>query len=337
MNLLNVGIVGAMGAVGAEIRSILEEREFPLKKIRLFDIRENAGKTLPFNGENIAVEIAEPGSFQDVDITFLAVDASISEKITPQIVEEGSLVIDNSSCWRLDPNVPLVVPEVNADGLPHGKRIFANPNCSTTIALMAVYPIHRMAKIKRMIVSTYQAVSGAGIAGISELMTQTREVLNGQDAEPKVFSQPIAFNLIPQIDQFCPENGYTKEEMKLVHEGRKILNAPGMMISCTCVRVPVIRSHSLSITIETEEDISLGQIRDALNRAPGVKLMDQMGNGLFPTPLDSSGKDDVLVGRIRKDISSLGHSISLWCCGDQIRKGAALNAVQIAESIIQKK
>ena len=334
MKKYSVAVVGAMGAVGSEMLKILEQRAFPVDRIKPLDVGDNVGKQITFNGVPVTVEESKPGAFGDVDFALLAVDSKVSEFLAPIASKEGAIVIDNSSAWRMDPNVPLVVPEVNAEDLRKHNGIIANPNCSTIIAMVPAKPLHDFAGIKRIIASTYQAVSGAGVAGLSELLDQSRRVLNGEPADPKVFAYQIAFNLIPHIDVF-EENAYTHEEMKMLNEGRKILGSPELMVNCTCVRVPVLRSHSESITIETERPITPDQARELLAKAPGVKVVDNPAQKEYPMPLDTSDQDLIFVGRIRDDISSTGNSLTFWCCGDQIRKGAALNAVQIAEKMIE--
>lgn len=334
MKTYSVAVVGAMGAVGTEIMKILEERNFPIEAIKPLDVGANVGKEIVYNGRAVKVGESKAGAFGGVDIAFLAVGAEISRFLAPMVSGEGAIVIDNSSAWRMETDVPLVVPEVNPEALFDHHGIIANPNCSTIIAMLPLKPLHEHARIKRAIVSTYQAVSGAGIPGLDELRTQTRRVLDGDPIEPSVFSHQIAFNLIPQIDAFEP-NGYTHEEMKMLNEGRKILACPDLMVNCTCIRVPVFRSHSESITIETERKLTPDQARKLLAAAPGVKLVDDPDNRLYPMPLDTTGQDLVFVGRIREDISTDGNALTLWCCADQIRKGAALNAVQIAEKLVE--
>ncbi len=332
MSELKIAVVGAMGAVGSEMLKILAERRFPASEVKALDVAANAGRKVPFGNEELTVRETRIEEFAGVSATLFAVGDSVSRTLAPQVAAQGCLVIDNSSAWRMDPEVPLVVPECNPEALGSIKKgIIANPNCSTIIAMVPLKPLHSFARVKRIIASTYQAVSGAGILGISELKDQTRDVLEGRAAEPKVFQHPIAFNLIPHIDYF-EDNGYTHEEMKMFREGRKILGEPGLMVSCTCVRVPVFRSHSESITIETEKELTPEKARELLSGAPGVELFDDPSRNEYPMPLDTSGKDLIRVGRIRKDISA-PNSLTFWCAGDQIRKGAALNAVQIAETL----
>lgn len=333
MKKYTVAVVGATGAVGAEMLKILEERDFPVAKLKALAGNVSKRREVMFKGESIVVEEAKAGAFKDVDIALFAVGAEVSEYLAPIAVSEDCIVIDNSSRWRTDPNVPLVVPEVNPQALKNHHGIIANPNCSTIIAMMPVKPLNDYANIKRMIVSTYQAVSGAGIKGIGELREQSLQVLNSEEIHPSAFAHQIAFNLIPHIDYF-EDNDYTHEEMKMLREGRKILDTD-ININCTCVRVPVFRSHSESITIETEKEITPEKARELLADMPGVKVVDDPKNNAYPMPADTSDQDLVFVGRIRKDISSDGNGLTFWCAGDQIRKGAALNAVQIAEKMVE--
>lgn len=333
MKKYTVAVVGATGAVGAEMLKILEERDFPVAKLKALAGNVSKHREVMFNGESIVVEEAKAGAFKDVDIALFAVGAEVSEYLAPIAVSESCIVIDNSSRWRTDPDVPLVVPEVNPQALKKHHGIIANPNCSTIIAMMPVKPLNDYANIKRMIVSTYQAVSGAGIKGIGELRDQSLQVLNGEEIHPSAFAHQIAFNLIPHIDYF-EDNDYTHEEMKMLREGRKILGTD-ININCTCVRVPVFRSHSESITIETEKEITPEKARELLAAMPGVKVVDDPENNVYPMPADTSDQNLVFVGRIRKDISTDGNGLTFWCAGDQIRKGAALNAVQIAEKMVE--
>jgi aspartate-semialdehyde dehydrogenase len=335
MKKYNVAVVGALGAVGSEMLKILEQKNFPIEKIKPLDVPANFGREIVFGGKTVKVEESGKGAFEDVDIALFAVGAEVSEVLTPIAVNEGAVVIDNSSAWRMAKDVPLVVPEVNPEDLRNHHGIIANPNCSTIIAMVPIKALHDFAGVKRIIASTYQAVSGAGVAGLNELREQCRQVVGGEPISPKAFAYQIAFNLIPHIDTF-EENAYTHEEMKMFHEGRKILHCPDLMVNCTCVRVPVFRSHSESITIETERPITPNKARELLKSMPGVKVVDDPAKKLYPMPLDTSDQDLIYVGRIREDISSRGcNSLTFWCCGDQIRKGAALNAVQIAEKLTE--
>lgn len=325
----NVAIFGATGAVGVEMLNILEERNFPVGSLRLLASR--GGRTLVWRGREVPVEAVSPDAFKGVDVALFAVESAISRTWAPVAVRSGAVVIDNSSAFRMDADVPLVVPEANADDVARHKGIIANPNCSTIIALVALAPLHRAAGITRLVASTYQAVSGAGKAGLEELERQTRAYVKGEPPEVQAFAHPIAFNLIPHIDAFAPD-GSTQEELKLVNESRKILHAPDLRVSCTCVRVPVMRSHSESLNIETERPLSPEAARAILEKAPGVRVADVPAEKIYPMPLLTSHQDAIWVGRIRRD-TGVPNGLALWVCGDQIRKGAATNAVQIAELV----
>lgn len=331
MKEYRIAVVGAMGAVGREMLKTLAQRRFPASEVIALDIASNAGKTVPFGNGELTVRETKLEEFKGIDAALFAVGDAISKELAPQVAATGCVVIDNSAAWRMDPNVPLVVPECNPEDLRWHKGIIANPNCSTIIAMVPLKPLHDYAGLKRITAATYQAVSGAGILGLSELSNQTRDVLDGKPAQPKVFQHQIAFNLIPHIDYF-EDNGYTHEEMKMFREGRKILGLPNLMVNCTCVRVPVFRSHSEAITIETERELTPEKARELLANAPGVKLFDDPSKNEYPMPVDTSNGDLIWVGRIRTDISA-PNSLTFWCAGDQIRKGAALNAVQIAETM----
>jgi aspartate-semialdehyde dehydrogenase len=327
-----VAILGATGAVGQEMLQVMAERNFPADDLVLLAGKTTAGKKVEWQGREFYIQEAKPELFDGVDITLVAVSNDLSLMFTPEAVKRGSVVIDNSSAYRLDPDVPLVIPEVNPEDIRWHKGIIANPNCSTIIALVAVKPLHDYAGVERMVVSTYQSVSGAGAMGVTELEQQMQDHFAGRPLHKQIFQHQIAFNLIPHIDAFQP-NGYTKEEMKMQNESRKMLHAPNLQVSCTCVRVPVIRSHSEAITIETSRKLPADKARELLSQAPGVRLVDSpMENG-YPTPLDTSNQDLIYVGRIREDISK-ENSLVLWACGDQVRKGAATNAVQIAEMLV---
>lgn len=336
MKQYTVAVAGALGAVGQEMIHTLARRDFPIKKLIPLDIAANIGKEIEFRGEKVAVELSCPEAFEGVDVAFFAVENEVSKKLAPEAVKRGTVVIDNSSAWRMDENTPLVIPEVNPEALRGHHGIIANPNCATIIALVPLKPLHDYAGIKRIIASTYQAASGAGSAGMRELHDQTVDVLAGKPAVPKAFAHPIAFNVIPHIDVF-EEADYTHEEMKMLREGRKIFGKPDLMVSCTCVRIPVYRSHSESITIETERPITPEKARELLAKAPGVKVVDDPAKKEYPMPLDTTNQDLIFVGRIRRDLSNEGNGLTLWCCGDQILKGAALNAVQIAEKMAEMK
>ena len=334
MKKCNVAILGATGAVGQEMLKVLGERNFPINNLKLFASKRSAGTIVEFNGNNYVIEEADENSFENIDVVLCAAENDISEKLSPTAVKAGAVVVDNSSAFRLCDNVPLVVPEVNPEDVKKHNGIIANPNCSTTIALTAINELNKYSKIKRMIVTTFQAVSGAGVNGIKELDKQVKDIGEGRDVEINTFQHQIAYNVIPQIGSF-DEMGYSQEEMKLQNEGRKILHNPDLKVNCTCVRVPVYRSHSESITIETEREITPEKAKELLSKAKGVKLIDDLENKKYPMPLDSSDQDLIYVGRIRKDISC-ENSLVLWCCGDQVRKGAATNAVQIAEVLVKE-
>lgn len=340
MKKYNVAILGATGAVGQEFLRLIEERNFPFNNLKLLASYRSAGKEIAFMGKNYIVEEATETSFKDIDIALFA-GGSASKTFAPAAVKQGAVVIDNSSTFRMDPNVPLVIPEVNPDAINNHQGIIANPNCSTIIMLMALKPIYDQAKIKRVVVSTYQAVSGAGKEAIDELTDQVKAVLNEQQPVANILPSaslakhyPIAFNLIPHIDVFL-EDGYTKEEMKMVHETHKIMGDNTIAISPTTVRVPVYRSHSESINIELYNPLSEDDAKTALMNFPGVIVQDDPQEMIYPMPYYTSNLDEVFVGRIRKD-PSVAHGLNLWVVGDQIRKGAALNALQIAELMINR-
>ena len=333
MKTYTVAVLGATGAVGQEMISILEERNFPVGKLVPLASARSVGKTLKFRGEDVKIELACDEAFEGVDIVLGAAENDIAEKFAPAIVKAGCVFVDNSSAFRLNPDVPLVVPEVNPEDVKWHKGIISNPNCSTIITVTAVNALNTIAPIKAMTASTYQAVSGAGAAGPVELMNEVEAISKGEAYEPKVFSHQIAYNLIPQIggEQF---EGYTSEEMKMQNEGRKIMHLPELKVSCTCVRVPVVRSHSISVSLHFDTPVSVEQARAVLAKAPGAKLVDDLANKQYPMPLETSGQDLVFVGRIRPDLTD-PNGLCLWCCGDQVRKGAALNCIQIAELLIQ--
>jgi len=333
----NVAIAGATGAVGGVFLSILEERSFPIKSLSLLASKRSAGKKIVFKNEQFEVKELSKDSFKNIDIALFSAGASRSKEFAKYAADSGAVVIDNSSAFRMEPEIPLVIPEVNPQDAFKHKGIIANPNCSTIIMAVAIKPLYDISPIKRIVVSTYQAVSGAGAKAILELEEQSRQIIcsgNGQVSK-NVFPIQIAFNVIPHIDVFC-ENGYTKEEMKMHHETRKIFNDFNIKVSATTVRVPVFTSHSESLNIETSQKISVAQAREAITKARGVTLKDDIDNLLYPTPIDSSGRDDVYVGRIREDFS-VDNGLAMWIVGDQLRKGAALNAIQIAELLISKK
>lgn len=335
MKTYNVAILGATGAVGKQMLEVLVERNFPIKELHLLASARSAGKKMMVNGKEYTIEEAKESSFEGIDIVLGAAENDIAEKFVPYAVKAGAVVIDNSSAYRLDPDVPLVIPEVNPDAVKSHKGIIANPNCATIIALVALQPLHAYATVKRLVVSTYQAVSGAGVNGIKELDQQVMALGHGKEAEVNTFQYQIAYNLIPQIGGFNDE-GYSSEEMKMQNEGRKILGNENLQVNCTCVRVPVYRSHSESIMVEFEQAIDVQKARELIAQGEGVKLVDDPQNKVYPMPLDTSDQDLVYVGRIRKDMSGHENALSLWCCGDQVRKGAATNAVQIAQLLIQE-
>lgn len=334
MKSYRIGILGATGAVGREMRAILEEYGLKVEELRLLASRRSAGEKLPFAGNVIAVQETTEESFEGLDFVLGAVEAEQSRRWAPAIRQSGAVYIDNSSAFRQDPAVPLVVPEINGEDAFRHQGIIANPNCSTVISLMAAAGIHRLSPIETMVASTYQAVSGAGQAGLQELEGQMAALANRETPERKVFPAQIALNVIPWIGGAAPE-GYTDEEMKLQNEGRRILHQPGLQVSCTCVRVPVLRSHSISLTLRTREPVSVEAARDAIAAFPGVRLAEDLDGRAYPTPLDSAGADTVWVGRLRRDLTD-PRGLMLWCCGDQLRKGAAANAVQILRMMAER-
>ena len=341
MKMYTVAIVGATGAVGTQMLACLEEQQFPVGDLKLLASPRSAGKVIETPWGAVTIEAAAPEAFDGVDIVLGAADDDVALALYPEAVKRGAVVVDNSHAFRLDPDVPLVVPEINAaDALDH-KGIIANPNCATIIGLVPTWPLHQLAGVTRMIVSTYQAASGAGVPGMRELEEQIGCMGRGEGMPtPRAFAAQLASNLIPQIggEKF---EGFTSEEMKLQNEGRKIMHLPELRVNCTCVRVPVLRSHSESITLEFERDITVDEARAALAAAPGVKLVDDMSaedaHDRFPMPMDTSDQDLIWVGRVRRDISNpeAARGITFWCCGDQIRKGAATNAVQTAKLLCE--
>lgn len=336
MKTYKVAILGATGAVGQEMLKILMERDFPVSELHLLASARSAGKKITVAGKEYTVEETTEDSFDGMDIVLGAAENDIAEKYLPIAAAKGAIVVDNSSAFRLHEDVPLIVPEVNPQAVREHHGIIANPNCATIIALVALQPLHAYANAKRMVVSTYQAVSGAGVNGIRELNQQVGALAHGKEVEVNTFQYQIAYNLIPQIGGFNAA-GYSSEEMKMQNEGRKIMGNPELCVNCTCIRVPVIRSHSESIMVEFEKEISVEKARELLQNAPGVKLVDDPQNMVYPMPLDTTDQDLVYVGRIREDMSNHANALSFWCCGDQVRKGAATNAVQIAELVIQEK
>ena len=330
----NIAVLGATGVVGRHILEIMEELKIPYNSVKLLSSAKSAGSKLTFDGNEYTLEEAKPESFDGIDIVLASAGASTSKQFAPEIVKRGGLIIDNSSAFRMDKDVPLVIAGVNDDDLKNHKGIISNPNCSTSQLILALKPLNDLAKIKRMIVSTYQSVSGAGLAAINELKENTKARLDDKDFTPVKFTQEIAFNCVPQIDVFC-ENGYTKEEMKVTNETRKIMHFPDdMPISCTAVRVPVFVGHSEAIDLEFENPITAEQARKALTGAYGIEVVDDIENKKFPTAIQCAGKDPVYIGRIRKNIA-FENGISFWCVGDNLRIGAALNTVRICKKVIE--
>ena len=336
----NVAILGATGAVGTQMLECLAERDFPVGELRLLASARSAGKVVEWYGREVVIEEARPEAFEGMDIVLGAADDDIAKALLPEAVRRGATVVDNSHAFRLDEDVPLVVPEINPQDVAWNKGLISNPNCATIIGLVPTWPLHKLGHVSRMIVSTYQAASGAGVPGMRQLENELGAIGRGEELpEPTAFVDQLASNLIPQIGSEKFE-GFTSEEMKLQNEGRKIMHLPELRVNCTCVRVPVLRSHSESITLEFEEPVSLEDAREALAAAPGVKLVDDLtadvARDRYPMPLYTSDQDLIWVGRIRRDISNpeQGRGITFWCCGDQIRKGAATNAVQVAELLL---
>lgn len=330
----NVAIAGATGAVGLVMLEIMEQRGFPVKDIRLLASERSVGKRLPFKGEDIIVQKLDKDAFSGVDIALFSAGASRSMEFAPHAVTAGAVVVDNSSAFRMDPDIPLVIPEINGDEVGRHKGIIANPNCTTTIAIMPIKPLHDFGRVKRFVASSYQAVSGAGAKAIEELRIQVNDFVHGRDSVIEVFPKQISFNLIPRIDA-VQENYYTREEMKMVNETRKIMGDDSIAITCTTVRVPVFRAHAISVNVETERKITREKARELIDNFPGCEIMDDPANDVYPTPLFATGKDNCYVGRIRED-ESIDNGLNYWVVGDQLRKGAALNAVQIAETLIAK-
>jgi aspartate-semialdehyde dehydrogenase len=328
----HVAIVGATGAVGIEMIQTLEKRNFPLGKLTLLASARSVGKKLKFKGQDITVTELTKNSFAGVDIALFSAGGGISKEFAPIAAKAGCVVVDNSSAFRMDETVPLVIPEINAADVKSHKGIIANPNCTTAVALMALYPLHQAFGVKRVFASSYQAVSGTGAQAIEELKRQVAQVVAGQPVTKEVYPHQIAFNVLPQVDSFLP-NGYTKEEMKMENEGRKIMHHPAFRASVTCVRVPVYRSHSVAVSAEFAKPVTVEAARAVLKKAPGLDLVDEPENKKYPMPLFTSGKDNCEVGRIRLDCA-LDNGLAFWVSGDQLLKGAALNAVQIAEELL---
>ena len=328
-----VAVVGATGAVGTEMIEVLEERKFPVTRLVPLASTRSAGGTVTFEGNEVPIEVLTKDSFAGVDIALFSAGAELSREFAPIAVKAGAVVIDNSAAWRMTPEVPLVVPEVNAHDIQRHKGIIANPNCSTIQMVVALKPLHDEARIKRIVVTTFQSVSGTGKDAMDELMAECQDLLSFKSASPKVYPYQIAFNCLPQIDDFLP-SGYTKEEMKMVHETRKIMGDQSIHVTATTVRVPVYVGHSEAVNIETERKLSANEARAILSTAPGVLLYDDPAHKIYPMPLEVAGKDEVYVGRVRED-ESIANGLNLWVVADNLRKGAALNAVQIAEHLAQ--
>ena len=329
MKQFKVGILGATGAVGREMMKILEERKFPVAELRPIASERSAGTKLPFNGGEVEVVAAADSAFEGLDLVLGAAENDIAKQYASAIVKAGAVFVDNSSAFRLDKDVPLVIPEINPEDVKWHKGIISNPNCTTIVSLVAINALNQLSPIESIVASSYQAVSGAGAGGPIELMAEVDALSRGESYQPKVFQYQIAYNVIPQIGGEAFE-GYTSEEMKMQNEGRKILHLPDLKVSCTCVRVPVVRSHSVSIVVRTKDKISVADAKAAIAKAAGCRLVDDLKNKQYPMPLDTSDQDIVFVGRIRDDLTS-DNGLNLWCCCDQVRKGAATNTVQIAE------
>ena len=329
---MNVAILGATGAVGREMMKILAERSFPVEELRLLASPRSAGQKLLWQGRELTVQPAEDSAFEGMDIVLGAAENDIAKRFAPAIVKAGAVFVDNSSAFRMDPNVPLVIPEINPEDARRHKGIIANPNCTTIVSLVAINALNQDSPIQSIIASSYQAVSGAGAGGPRELMEEVELLREGKPVHPQVFQYQIAYNVIPQIGGEAYE-GYTSEEMKLQNEGRKIMHLPDLRVSCTCVRVPVVRSHSVSLVVRTREKISVRRARELIAAAPGCRLVDDLSSRRYPMPLDTSDQDTVFVGRIREDLTC-DNGLNIWCCGDQVRKGAATNAVQIAQLLL---
>lgn len=327
----HLAIVGATGAVGIEMLRVLERRNFPVASLRLLASPRSAGRKMTFRDEELTVEPLTEESFQGIDIALFSAGGGISKEFAPHAVEAGAIVVDNSSAYRMDPKVPLIVPEINAADAAAHSGILANPNCTTAITLMAVHPLHQAFGLKRIIASSYQAVSGTGAKAIEELSDQIGAITSGQPVVKNVYPHQIAFNVLPHVDSFL-EDGYTREEMKMQNEGRRIMHLPGLTASVTCVRVPVYRAHSVAVTAEFERPVSIAKAREVISSAPGIRLHDDPSSAVYPMPIECSGEDDCRVGRLRIDCA-LPNALTFWVSGDQLLKGAALNAVQIAELI----
>lgn len=331
---VRVAILGATGAVGTELLELLESRQFPVSKLTLLASPRSEGKRMMFRGEPLVVEAVNENSFKEVDLVLASAGGSSSKAWAETIVKSGAVMIDNSSAFRMSPTVPLVVPEINPEAAEKHQGIIANPNCTTILLGVAVYPLHLVQPIKRMVIATYQSASGAGARAMEEVKQQTQAILAGEQPKAEILPYPLAFNLFPHNSPLT-DSGYCEEEMKMINETRKIFDAPQIQITATCVRVPVLRAHSEAVNLEFEHPFAVAKAREILSQAPGVKLLEDWQANYFPMPIDATGKDDVLVGRIRQDLSH-AQGLELWLCGDQIRKGAALNAIQIAELLVKK-
>jgi aspartate-semialdehyde dehydrogenase len=330
-----VAIVGATGAVGAELIGCLERRAFPLERLRLFASARSAGRKLLFRGEGVPVEELNEDSFPGIDVALFSAGSAVSRRFAPIAVRQGAVVVDNSSAFRMEPAVPLVVPEVNADAIAKHIGIIANPNCVAIVAVVPLWPLHRHNPIRRVVAATYQAASGAGAAAMEELRASTAAYLQGAAYQHRVLAHPYAFNLFSHDTRLDPSTGYNEEEIKVMRELRKIMDAPDLRIGITCVRVPVLRAHSISLTVEFVQPISPDEAREILAGAPGIRVVDDVAGNHFPMPIEASGQNDILVGRIRRDVSDpTGCSLAMFVAGDQLLKGAALNAVQIAERLV---
>jgi aspartate-semialdehyde dehydrogenase len=325
----NVAVVGATGAVGTELLQVLERRSFPVTSLRVFGSSRSAGKSIEFRHRSIAIEQLGKRGFDGMDIAFFTAGGDISRQWVPVARQSGAVVIDNSSVFRMEPDVPLIIPEINGEDVQQHSGLIANPNCTTAVALMAIYPLHRVFGVGRVFAASYQAVSGSGARALAELKQQVEAAIQERSMAPQVYPHSIAFNVLPHVDAFL-ESGYTKEEMKMQNEGRKIMHLPKFQASVTCVRVPVYRAHSVAVSAEFEKTISVEQAREVLTKAPGLELIDEPRSNRYPTPLDAAGKDNCQVGRVRRDCV-FENGLSFWVSGDQLLKGAALNAVQIAE------
>lgn len=329
-----IAILGATGAVGTELVKLLEERDFPIAELKLLASPRSVGQTLSFRGEPLAIEALSEKSFENIDIVLASAGGSLSKAWLPKAVEAGAVAIDNSSAFRMNPEVPLVVPEVNPEAAHNHQGIIANPNCTTILMAVAIWPLHQVQPIRRIVAATYQSASGAGAKAMEELKIQARAILDGKEPQPEVLPYPLAFNLFPHNSPLT-ESGYCEEELKMVNETRKIFAAPELRITATCVRVPVLRAHSEAINLEFDAPFEVETARQILSHAPGVQLLENWQTNYFPMPMEATGRDEVLVGRIRQDLSQ-SNGLELWLCGDQIRKGAALNAVQIAELLASR-